>query len=244
MANIDGNGNTINMNSVDDLIKNYNDLVEENKILQEKNNQYFDENKTSKERLEVLENAPTVELKNMGLCINGGDIGINNAIINGTDYFSKEFIDNLVSDDTSITIKNETMFLGKVIAERADLFSQVIIDQRKCNFEDTATDSYGNTRTNTLQVNYGASIIFNLNKKYSLLKFKIAIHTSSNKDSKCTISLFADDQEVKVISDLNKITTQELVFDDIDINNCTKLEIKSSGDQRVYPLIYDAEVYN
>ena len=65
VADIDGDGNTVNMNNVDDLISNYNDLVEDYEQLKDENKNYYSENEKYKEQ---TENAPTVELKNMGLC--------------------------------------------------------------------------------------------------------------------------------------------------------------------------------
>lgn len=245
VADIDGDGNTVNMNNVDDLVKNYNDLVEDYEQLKNENKKYYEENEKYKEQ---TENTPTVELKNMGLCINGEDINMNTnnscAVIDGTDYFSKEFIDNLVNEDISVTIKNETMYLGRIIAEKANLFTQVIIDQSGCKMIDDITDSYGNTYINVLRVQRESNILYNLNKKYSLLKFKLSVADNSDKNKVCTVSIFADDKEVKTIPQIEKTTTHELSFDEISINNCTKLEIRCSGDYYVYPFIYDAEVYN
>lgn len=245
VADIDGDGNTVNMNNVDDLISNYNDLVEDYEQLKDENKNYYSENEKYKEQ---TENAPTVELKNMGLCINGDDININKndscATINGVDYFSKEFIDNLVGDSISVTIKNDTMFLGKVVVEKEDLFYQPIIDNHGGNIIDNAIDSYGNSHTNVLQIGEGSSIIFNLNKKFSMLKFKVSIDKSSERGNKTKVIVSADDKKVKVIPELDKITTNELIFNDININYCTKLEISCVGGGVIYPLIYDAEVYN
>lgn len=247
IANVSGEGNTVNMISVDDLVKNYNKLSEENEKLKKQNDQYFDENKSLKEQIETTKNNPSVELKNMGLFINEDEININknnaHAIINGTEYFSKDIISNLVSEDTTITIQNNTMFIGKVIADKANLFSQYVMDDYHSDFIDSATDSYGNKHINVLRIRLGSDVIFNLNKKYSFLRFKIAADEFSGKNYDSIVSIFADEQEVETISSVNAMT-EELVYNDIDINNCTRLEIKCTGASSVSPIIYDAEVYN
>ena len=42
VANVNGDGNTININSVDDLVKNYNKISEENETLKDQNKEYFE----------------------------------------------------------------------------------------------------------------------------------------------------------------------------------------------------------
>lgn len=90
----------------------------------------------------------------------------------------------------------------------------------------------------------GNDIVFSLNEKYSLLKLKIAIDESSDSNRQCTVSILADGQEVWTSPQINKISTKELDYPELKINNCSRLEIKCSGDWSVYPLVYDAEVYN
>lgn len=248
VANVSGEGNTVNMNSVDDLVKNYNKIAEENEKLKEQNNQYFEENTSSKERIKILEDSPNVELKDMGLFINGDDMNINknnsHAIINGTDYFSEDFINSFIDDNMSITIEDDIMYLGKVVADKTALYSQRVVDEGGCEILDSAIDSYGNTHLNVVRFGYDDTIVYSLNEKYSLLKLKIAIDESSQSNNKCTISILADGKTVKTITDLNKISAKEINCKDLKINNCSRLEIKCTGDWNVYPLLYDAEVYN
>ena len=248
VANVSGEGNTVNMNSVDDLVKNYNKMAKENEKLKKQNDQYFEENTSSKERIKILEDSPNVELKDMGLFINGDDMNINknnsHAIINGTDYFSKDFINSFINDNMSITIEDDIMYLGKVVADKTALFSQRVVDQGECEILDRATDSYGNTHLNVVRFGYDDTIVYSLNEKYSLLKLKIAIDESSKPDCKGLISIIADGNVVKTITNLEKISTKEIECKDLKINNCSRLEIKSTDVWNVYPLIYDAEVYN
>lgn len=252
VIDVSGDDNTVNINSVDDLIKNFNKLSEENETLREQNKDYFEDNKESKNTIENLEkqlgDTPAIELKNLGLCIDGEDKNINKnnsyAIINGVDYYSKDFLDSLISDDTSKTIKDETMFLGRVIADKTSLFSQRIVDEGGASVVENATDAYGNTHINAIKMGTGNNIVFSLDEKYSLLKLKIAISESSYNDKHCTISILADGQEVKTSSQLDKISTKEIEYKDLQINNCSRLEIRCSGDWSIEPLIYEADVYN
>lgn len=252
VANVTGNGNTVNINSVDDLVNNYNKMSEENEILKEQNKDYFEQNEKSKDTIKSLEkqlgNTPSIELKDLGLCIDGEDKNINKnnsyAIINGVNYYSEEFISSLMPSATSITIKDNIMFLGKVIADKADLLSQRVVDEGEASISENTTDAYGNTHVNAIKMRNENNIVFSLDEKYSLLKLKIAIDESSANDDQCKITILADGKEVKTTPQLDKISTKEIEYKDLQINNCTRLEIKCNGNWHIYPLIYDAEVYN
>lgn len=254
IANVTGSGNNITMNSVDDLISEFNDLSEENEKLKKQNDQYFkDYTSVTEEKDNLsnqLNNTPNVELKNLGLCIDGKDININRnnsyAIINGAQYFSKEFIDNLVDiNTTSVTIQDEIMYLGKVVAEKEELFTQRIVDSNDYEVIDNVMDSFGNTHINCGRIGNGGKVCYSLNEKFSLLRFKISIDEESRGgDSNCIISIMADSKPVYTSKPLNKVSTKQLEEIDVKINNCSVLEISCSGDYSVYPIIYDAIVYN
>lgn len=252
VANVTGDGNTVTINNVDDLVENFNKLMKENETLKEQNEDYYTDYKEAKETIESLENqlgdSPSIELKDLSLCVDGEDKNINKnksyAIINGTDYFSEDFLNSIIADNTSITIKDDVMYLGKVVADMESLFSQRIVDEGGASVVDNATDSYGNTHVNVLRLGQGNDIVFSLNEKYSLLKLKIAIDESSDSNRQCTVTVLADGQEVWTSPQLNKISTKELDYPDLKINNCSRLEIKCSGDWNICPLVYEAEVYN
>ena len=161
-----------------------------------------------------LENFPNVQLKNLGLSINRTDININKnnsyAIINGSEYFSKDFINNLVNEDTTITMQNDIMYTGKVISDKANLFSQRIVDPNNYEFSSNITDSYGNTHSRAARFHRGQKVVFSLDGKYSLLKFKIAIDEESNSGYSCAISIKADEQIIYTSIKLDKITIKEL----------------------------------
>lgn len=260
IANVNGDGNTVTMNDVNDLVSSYNDLIEENKTLKEQNEQYFNDYKSVKEEKDSLQDekdsltaqlqdSPDIQFKNLGLCINGEDININKnnsyVIINGVDYFSKDFINSLVDKNTSITIKDNAMYLGRIVADKEDLFSQRIVDSTNYKIVDSITDSYGNTHSNVGSFTSAYSIVYyNLNEKFSLLKLKIAIDEASHSDNNGIITISADGEVIYTSDELEKVKTNEIIEEDIHINNCTLLEIRYEGDYCTYPIIYDAEVYN
>lgn len=254
IANVSGDGNTVTMNSVDDLVKNYNKLSEENETLKDQNQQYFSDYKKVSEEKEALsaqlKDSPVIQLKDLGLCIDGDAININRsnsyALINGAEYFSKDFIDHLTSDSTSVTIQDDAMYIGKIVADRASLSSKKIIDLGGGQILDSTTDSYGNTHLNVVKLGYNTSINYSLDEKYSFLKLKIAIDESSSSynSNNCTVAILADGQLIQTSPQLDKISTKEIEYKDLQINNCSRLEIKCTGDSGVYPIIYDGEVYN
>lgn len=251
IANVSGDGNTVTMNDVDDLVDNYNKLLEENETLKQQNEEYFNDYKTVKEEKEALttqlQDSPSIQLKNLGLCINSEEANINKnnsyAIINGVEYFSKDFINSLAGENISITMKDDIMYLGKVVADKENLFLQRVVDSENYKIVDSITDSYGNIHNNAAQFTSNSVVDYNLNGKYSLLKLKIAVDENSYSDSKTTIKISADGKVVYTSDELDKVSTKEIVINDLHINNCTLLEIKCEG-YYVYPIIYDAEVYN
>lgn len=110
--------------------------------------------------------------------------------------FRKVFLNSIIADNTSITIKDDVMYLGKVIADRENLFSQRIVDEDGASVVDNATDSYGNTHVGALRIETRDDIVYSLNEKYVLLKLKIAVDGSSESKNQCTVTVLADGQEV------------------------------------------------
>ena len=48
--------------------------------------------------------------------------------LNGREYYSKELAENFLDETQSITIKDNTIFIGKVIADKANLVDQRVMD--------------------------------------------------------------------------------------------------------------------
>lgn len=249
IANVDGDNNTVNINDVDDLVNEYNRLTSENKSLVSQNAEYFDDLKEEKERVEELENntdsriieleqllkdKPDVQFKNIGLAIEGEDIPINSTnslvIINNRTYYSDEFVKNLISSDTNMTIQNDIMYIGKIIKEKSYLSDEWIFDRSGVDLESSLTDSYGNVHTNALEFySTSSSITYSLSNEYSLLKCNLSISKNANVDSTGIITIKADDVIIYTSPVLTK-TTKPFNVEDIPINNCSLLTIQYNTD--------------
>jgi hypothetical protein len=215
---VNGDGNTLTINNVNDLVDQYNKLVKDNETIEAQKNQYFEDyNKVLEENENLkaqLKGSPSIELKNMGLYIDGSEININKnksyAIIDGTEYFSREFINNLVDQNTtSMTIQDENLYLGKVVTDSANLLNQRIVDSSKYEIADKIVDSYGNTHISAGKFSGNGFVYYSLNEKYSLLKLSISIDEEADGDKQCSITIKADGEEVYTFSSLNKVSTKK-----------------------------------
>lgn len=244
------NNSTDNMSEISVYeSKEYIQLKDENDHLRKENsnlqNQIDDLN--SKQN-----NIPSIEYKDLGLSINGEDIPVNRnssmVVIDGREYISKEIMENLVSNDKTIAIKDETLFIGKIIKEKSFLTDEVIVDSENVLNTNSIKDSYGNLHTNALYPqNYHSCMIVNLNRQFAYLKFGLAVQENGNSDAIVTIK--ADDVVVYTSPSLT-ITTEPFEVIDIPINNCSLLTIKiDSGSSNGFGkgfdcIISDAIVYN
>ena len=252
IANITGNENNVVINDVNELVKEYNTLLDKNANLENQVNQYLTDYQkviTEKDGLEKsLTDSPVIDMQDIGLFIDGEDKNINKkssyAIINGTEYFSKEIVEKLLDKNMTLNVKDDNLYIGRFVSDSTSLFSCRIIDGNDYDLLDSATDSYGNNHTNTLKLNHYTKITYNLNKQYSLLRFKVAVDEESEGNKNCIISVTADGKPVQTTPNLDKVLTEEMPYNDLPINNCTRLEITCTGDSYIYPLIYDAVVYN
>lgn len=242
-----------NNNTRNDNVKPSVKDSDEYKQLQDKNEQLEKENVDLQNKIEDLENQqnniPTIEYKDFGLSINGEDIPIDKSnsmiIVNGKEYVSKEIADKLILDNQNLSVNDDTLYIGKIVSEKANLFDKHVNDQSNCSFYDNSTDSYGNLRSNILYFNSSAShnIIFTLNRDYSFLKFTISIGDKANTGKTGNIVVKADNETVYSIEGLNK-QTEPFETPDIPINNCSLLTIEYNSDYDNECIISDAIVYN
>ena len=153
-------GKSIVLNDED--IKN---MANENEQLINKISKYKDEIENLKGQNEELANklgvangelndVPAIEFKNCGLSINGDEREINKersyVAINNRQYYSKDFIDNLVSDNQEISMKGEMLYIGKIIKEKADLLDMTILKNYGGETKSGITDSYDNVYADAL----------------------------------------------------------------------------------------------
>lgn len=260
ITTINGNNNTVTVNSVDDFVTQYNKLLNENETLKIQNFQYFadyTEQKNINNSLELeLQNNPVISYSDLALIIDVNDIPINKSksmiIVDGREYFSKEIVENLIPKNKHITIKDNTIFVGTVIKEKENLFKQNIYDKRGFNIVDAITDSYNNNYSSVLCTStsnqfsslYTNCITYNLDEKYSKLIFSIAIRENADPDSTGILTVKADDEVIYISETLSK-KTKVFTTPELSINNCILLTIEYvPSNHYVDCIISDAIVFN
>lgn len=265
-VNIVGDDNDVTINDLKELVENYQKLQKENDSLTQQNTTFFDELEDAKDKIKTYENEsdakvkeleqqinemPDIQFKNISLSIDGDDIPINSTdssvIINNRTYYSDEFIRNTIDPNTNISVKDNTMYIGKIIKEKASLFNQYEFASSYASIENNLIDSYGKPHPNSLLFSdhYGSSYItYSLEREFSLLKFKLFVRDKSNDDSVGTITIKADDEIVYTSTELVK-TTEEITEESIPINNCSLLTIRyNSTNSGGHCIMSDAEIYN
>ncbi len=270
VININGDENDITINDIETLIQNYlqlqsdyTSLNQQNNSLVAQNTKYFDDlteannkinelnagyNKEIEDLKTKLASMPIVDYKSLALCIDVEDIPINpnNSMvtIDGRDYFSREIVENLVPENRNLTIKDNTIFIGRVVAEKANLFDKHMNSNSHSSFSNVETDSFGNTHSNVLYFDayYNHNAIFVLNENYSFFKFTISISDKADSGKQGVIIIKSDDEVIYTSKSLNKQTKP--FTEEININNCSLLTIEYTSDQYCQCIISDAVVYN
>ena len=102
---------------------------------------------------------PSIEFQNLGLSIDGEEKNINqdksSVYINGNQYYSKEFVDNLLPNDKVATVKDGMFYVGKIVKEKTNLLDMPIIENEYYSyFYDSMKDTYGNTYSKVLMFEY------------------------------------------------------------------------------------------
>lgn len=195
----------------------------------------------------IDEDVTQAEFKKLGLTINGQERAIDkeksSILINFQQYFSQEIVENLLPDNTIITIKDDMIYVGKVVKEKKDLLEQPIIDKDFDVFiYDNISDTYGNIYNKALCFQYnGHYIVFNADKAYSRFKCVICMREGYRDESIVQIEI-----NDEVIYTSEKITCQTEPFTvDLPINMASKITIRSMGESGGSGiLICEAYLYN
>ena len=252
VVNFMGDNNEVTINSVKDLVDEYQRLQSQNKSLLDQNTKYFNNLSEANYQVNALQtktnDIPQIKFNDLSLLIDVQDIAINKnnsmVTIDGRNYFSREIVESLISDGQNFTIKDDTLFIGKVIAEKANLFGQNVLNKsRHLQYMNTVKDSYGNTRTNVIMNGYyRSSIIYSLNKRYSYLKCTVSISEDYYFGYTTTLTIISD-EEIVYSSDITKTTEPYDI--EVPINNCKLLTIQfDSNIGSDGCIISDAIVYN
>lgn len=253
IANVTGDNNSVTINNVDDLIKQYNQLKEANEKLDEQNTQYFNDYTELKEEnaniVSRLEGQPDYSFSSIGLSIDGENIAVDttNSVLefNGKEYWSKELASKLVSNDKSIVRKDNCIYVGNIVSDATNLFDLHINDSSSAVMKDMGNDSYGNSHSNVLMsynTNSGYAT-FVLNRKYKYIKLSIAASSSCIENANMGYIIKADDNVVYTSKTFTK-KDEPFTESSIDISNCTLLTIEFSTDNWGEAFIYDAVVFN
>lgn len=250
VINVTGNDNQVTINSIKDLVDEYQRLQSQNQSLLEQNTKYFRDLTEANYQVNALQSKtndlPEIKFNNLSLLIDVQDIPINKnnsmVTIDGRDYFSREIMESLIPDGQNFTIKDDTLFIGKVIADTANLFDQWISDQSAyCKMGKTIKDSYGNLYSDCLLL-LCSDITFNTQGKYSFLKCDIAM---SEKSSSGVLIIEADRNLVYSI-ELNKLS-EPITEIKIPIKNCKLLRFSYNTNSAVSEngcIIANATLYN
>lgn len=251
-VNIVGNENEITINDIQNFMNNYQDLQKQKDSLLAQNSKYFDDLTDANSKIHELQSLtnsiPIFNYSNLALSIDAEDIPINKnnsmVTIDGRDYISKEIAEKLLDESQNITIKDNTLFIGKVVADRVNLVDQNVLNRSDhLSFKYTGNDSYGNLRSDSISNNYyGSTIIFTLEEKYSYLKCTISMSEDYSVGATTTLKISADDNVVYT----NEIDKKTKPYDvEIPINNCELLTIDfNSGSPYRGCIISDAILYN
>ncbi|MCX4375054.1 MAG: hypothetical protein OSJ61_02680 [Lachnospiraceae bacterium] len=246
IGEVSGSNNTITLNDVNDFVKDYEQVKISNERYAEQLNETSNELKELKNQ---MGDTPVFKFKNLGLTIEGKNAAIDSnkafVSIDGRDYIDKTFIEEIIGDKKTFTIKDENAYIGKVIQEQANLADNWVVDSSSVDTPDTITDSYGNELIDAYEFKYRDSkIIFNVNKDYSLLQCKLSINSDANIEGKASITIKADDKIVYTSPMMDK-KSKPFIKKDIPINKCSLLTIECySNDYDISCIVSDAIVYN
>lgn len=236
---------------LEDLNIQYKEFESRNSELEAMYNELaIQSNQDIKDLKEQLNNMPIISYKNLTLCVDASDIPINTnesvVTIDGKDYFSKEIVEKLITEDKNLTIKGETIYVGKVIAERAKLTDQWVMGNVRCSIEDTSVDIHGHTYKdciilgNTMYYNDSA-IKYSVDNKYSSLKGTICVSSMSGMGNKGSVTIKADN--TVVYSEELDINSPDQIID-IPINNCAIIDIIYNGNSGLLVIFSEVVLYN
>ena len=193
-----------------------------------------------------LEGIPSIEFRELGLSIDGEEKAVNkekaSVFINGNQYYSKDFIDNLIPDNMSVTEKDNMFYIGKIVKEKTNLFDRPIIEKgSSSDIFNSIEDSYGNTYYSALVIsNPDNFTTFNVGREYSHLKCTVAMRKSYSNHGELQIK--ADGDIVYTSSDITRMTEPFEI--DIPINQASTISVGTISDSYSGIIVTNAVLYN
>ncbi len=270
--NINGNENDIIINDIETFTQNYlklssdyESLKQQKDSFSEQSAKYFDDltdanntidelnigyNQEIEDLKKQLDSAPVIDYKNLALCIDVDDIPINSnnsmVTIDGRDYFSREIVENIIPENKNMTIKNDTIFLGQVVTEKANLSHQYVKSKYNCEFKDSIQDSFGYMHTDCLTLDGGwqgdSEIQFSLQNKYDMLDCEISVYGNYTNSKHATITIKTNEGVLKSYEITEDTIT--IPVEGLAINKCLTLTISKKGSDSFGCVISNAIVYN
>lgn len=193
-----------------------------------------------------LDAVPSIEFQNLGLSIDGEERNINqdksSVYINGNQYYSKEFVDNLLPNDKVATVKDGMFYVGKIVKEKANLFDMPVIEKGNDSFfYDSIKDTYGNAYNKALLFGYNNKFTtFNAARGYSYFKCTVAMQEEYRGNG--SLQIIADDNIIYTSSEITNMTEPFEI--DIPINQASKISIGTIGNSTSRVFITNAVLYN
>lgn len=273
-VNIVGDGNEVNIHDATSLANEYVELRDKYISLQKDNNYLVSENNAYSDKLDAanqtiveltsnseneindlkaqIESAPVITYKDLSLCVDTTDIPINSigssVTIDGREYFSRDIVEGLITDEKAITIKEGTFYVGNVMKDKTNLYDVRVLDVSGIDKASPLIDSYGNNYSQGWicdSYNHKCSqMILYTKQEYSYLSLTVAIKENSHMDNTGTLTIQADDETVYTLDNMDKLM-EPVTVTDIAINKCNRLTITySSNGWYIDCIISDAVLYN
>lgn len=234
---------------IDQLTSEKNKLTTEKESFEKANKELIKENKSVKEQ---IADSPVIEFQNCGLFVDGEEKTVNKdksyAVINGRQYYSREFFNTILPDNMTTTMKNETLYVGKIIKEKIDLLNLPVISGNDWEYRDSINDTYGNMYASVLYFKYCTSdIVYNAGREYS--NFRCIVGLKNGVSSTHISGFQIQTDNGKVIYTSPEITSLTEPFEiDIPINQTSTITFKAMG-SNPYPnssavFLANAVLYN
>lgn len=194
----------------------------------------------------ALSDVPAIEYRNFGLSIDGEEKQINkdksSVLINGRQYYSKDFVDNLLPTNKSAVEKDDMLYIGKVVKDKSYLFDRQLIDiEDYIDISENVKDTYGNIHNKVVVFRLGDNgITYNANREYSNLKCTLTVL-----DGKSGGGVIQIESEKGILYTSEEIlsTTEPLIVD-IPIDEASSITIKQIAEDWTYNMVADAVLYN
>lgn len=199
----------------------------------------------------IKSKGPDIEYQNKALFIDGEEYPINQTnsfvTIDSKKYYSVDFLNALVPEGSEISVQENAIYIGKIIATSEKLSDQWVVDSKYMKKQDSVVDSFGLVHSDVFVSSHDtedSTVIFSLNEKFSMLKANLYVEKGGNRDSKGYIEIWADGVSVYKNEDI-ELTTSKIPID-VPINNAKLLTIKCTNTpfKKLHLILGDSVVYN